>query len=164
MIRRSVVCAMVLGFVAGGAMAQEAAKTAPGHVVLTPAKLTWGAAPPALPKGASAAILSGNPAEAGPFTLRLKFPAGYKIQPHWHPTTEHVTVLSGAIAMGTGEKFDIPAAHPLAVGGFSVMPAETRHYLYSKGGATVQVHGIGPFILTYVNPADDPRKAAPPAN
>jgi quercetin dioxygenase-like cupin family protein len=162
MIRRSVVCALVLG-VAGGAMAQEAAK-APGHVVVTPDKLTWGAAPAALPRGAQAAMLIGNPAEAGPFTLRLIFPAGYKIPPHWHPTTEHVTVLWGAIQMGTGETFDVAAAHPLSVGGFSVMPAETRHYLYTKEGATVQVHGIGPFTLTYVNPADDPRKAAPPAN
>jgi len=89
-------------------------------------------------------------------------PAGYKIAPHWHPTDEHVTVLSGTFSLGMGETFDAKAAKPLAPGGYALLPAEMRHFAWTKGGATVQVHGMGPFVLNYVNPADDPSRSAPP--
>ena len=159
MIRRSVFLAAALSAVAAIAGAQGTKPAAPAHVMMNNAELVWGAASPALPKGASGVVIAGNPAETGPFTLRLKVPAGYKIAPHWHPTTEHVTVLSGVFSMGTGDSYDAGKLHDLAVGGISVMPAETRHFAYSKDGAIVQVHGNGPFTLTYVNPADDPRNA-----
>ncbi len=165
MIERRIVWTGVLGAAAAVAVAQEAVKEKDaGHVMFTPAQVTWGPAPAALPPGATAAMLIGNPSQTGAFTLRLKVPAGYKIPPHFHPTTEHVTVLSGTFSMGMGDAWDAKALHDLAAGGFSVMPAETRHFAYSKDGATIQVHGMGPFTLIYVNPADDPRKAAPPAN
>src|SRR5688572_9726832 len=160
MIRRSVFCAVALSAVATVSGAQGTKATAPAHMMMNNAELVWGAASPALPKGASGVVIAGNPAETGPFTLRLKVPAGYKIAPHWHPTTEHVTVLSGVFSMGTGDTYDDKALHHLPVGGISIMPAETRHYAYTKGGAVIQVHGNGPFTLTYVNAADDPRKPA----
>jgi hypothetical protein len=87
-------------------------------------------------------------------------PAGYKIAPHWHPTTEHVTVLSGVFSMGTGDTYDANALHHLPAGGISIMNAETRHFAFTKDGAVIQVHGNGPFTLTYVNAADDPRTPA----
>lgn len=86
-------------------------------------------------------------------------PAGYKIAPHWHPTDEHVTVLSGTFALGMGEKFDPTALKDLSSGGYGLMPAQMRHFAMAKTAATIQVHGIGPFALSYVNPADDPRTA-----
>jgi hypothetical protein len=52
----------------------------------------------------------------------------------------------------------------MVAGSFSMMPAEMHHFAYTKAGATIQIHGNGPFTLTYVNAADDPRKAAPPAH
>jgi quercetin dioxygenase-like cupin family protein len=87
-------------------------------------------------------------------------PAGYKIAPHWHPTDEHVTVLSGKFALGMGEKLNEAAAKEIAAGGYALLPAEMRHFAVAKTEAIVQVHGMGPFALTYVNPADDPSKRA----
>jgi quercetin dioxygenase-like cupin family protein len=141
-------------------LAEEPAM-APMHKMMTPAEIVWGPAPPGLPPGSQAAVLYGNPGGTGPFTLRAKLPAGYRIAPHWHPTDEHVTVLSGSVSMGMGETLDEKAMMALPVGGFAAMPPNTRHYLMTKTGATIQVHGTGPFAITYVNPKDDPRNAAP---
>jgi hypothetical protein len=163
MSARRVIFTVVLAASASAGVPQESKPAAPGHKMMTADEIVWGAASPALPKGASGAILAGNPAESGPFTLRLKMPPGYKIAPHWHPTTEHVTVLSGVFSMGTGDTYDASALHAIPAGGISIMPAETRHFAYTKDGAIVQVHGNGPFTLNYVNPADDPRQAAAPA-
>jgi quercetin dioxygenase-like cupin family protein len=132
------------------------------HALLTETDLKWGDAPPSLPKGASLAVVSGDPAKPGPFTIRVRFPEGYKIAPHWHPTDEHVTVLAGTVAFGMGDKHDPAAMKDLTAGGFARMPAEMRHYVTAKTAATVQVHGTGPFTLNYVNPADDPRKQGAP--
>jgi mannose-6-phosphate isomerase-like protein (cupin superfamily) len=128
------------------------------HVMVTPSAVTWGPGPAALPAGAQAAVLEGDPSKAGPFTLRLKMPEGYKIAPHYHPADEHVTVLQGTFVMGLGEKFDQAAGRELAVGSFAMMPQGTRHFAWTKGETIVQLHGIGPWGVTYVNANDDPRK------
>ena len=87
------------------------------HVMYSAADLKWGAAPPSLPAGAKAAVLAGDPGKAGPFTIRLQMPAGYKIPAHTHPTEERITVISGAAQFGAGPKFDDAAAHELTAGG-----------------------------------------------
>jgi len=129
------------------------------HILITPKAIEWADAPPVLPPGAKMAVIEGKPSEPGPFTIRAKFPAGYRIPPHWHPADEHVTVISGTFRMGLGEKFDEKALHDLPVGGFAVMAKGTRHFAMTKGPTIVQIHGIGPWGLTYVNLADDPRQA-----
>jgi quercetin dioxygenase-like cupin family protein len=136
-------------------------KPASTHVMVDGAQMKWGPAPPVLNKGAELAVISGDPGSTGPYVIRLKMPAGYKIAPHWHPTDENITVISGTFSAGMGETFDPKATKTLAAGGFALMPAEMRHFAWTKGGATVQVHGMGPFMLNYVNPADDPSKGAP---
>jgi quercetin dioxygenase-like cupin family protein len=143
----------------GPVVAQQGAAAASSHIVSTAAELKWGEAPPVLPKGAKMAVLSGDPGQAGPFAVRLRMPAGYRIAPHWHPTDEHVTVIAGTFSMGMGDKFDAKALKALPAGGYALMPAQPRHYATTRGGATVQVHGTGPFQITYVNPADDPSKS-----
>ena len=135
------------------------AQDSKSHIALTAPEVKWGPAPPSLPKGAEFALVSGNPAQAGPFVIRLKFPADYKVAPHWHPGDEHVTVISGIIAFGMGEKFDEKSMKELSAGGYAMMPAEMRHFAKAKTATIVQVHGTGPFVLNYVNPADDPSKA-----
>jgi quercetin dioxygenase-like cupin family protein len=127
------------------------------HVMYTAADLKWGAAPPALPAGAKLAVLSGDPGKAGPFTIRLEMPAGYKIPAHTHPTDERVTVISGTSQFGMGPKFDDASAHDLAAGGFVIMPAGMQHFAGTKAGCVVQVESTGPFVINYVNAADDPR-------
>jgi len=114
--------------------------------------IVWGPAPATLP-GAEIAVLDGNPGQPGPFTLRLRFPNGYKIQPHTHPTVENVTVLSGTFLKGMGTRFVETELQPLERDGFATIPANHPHYAMARGVTVVQVHGIGPFTLTYVDPA-----------
>ena len=140
--------------------AQMTAK--PAHVIVGAAELKWGPAPPVFEKEAQMAVVSGDPGKPGPFVVRLKAPAGFKVAPHWHPTDENVTVISGTFALGMGEKFDAAALKDLGPGGYGLMPAEMRHFAMAKTAVVVQVHGTGPFALTYVNPADDPSKRAAP--
>jgi len=128
------------------------------HVVVPAAAVKWGDPPPSLPAGAKLAVISGDPGLPEPFTIRLQFPNGYKIAPHTHPTDEHVTVMSGTFAAGMGQAFDEKALGDLAAGSYAVMSATMPHFGMAKGTTVVQVHGIGPFVLNYVNPADDPSK------
>ena len=128
------------------------------HVMVEAGKLTWGDAPPSLPPGAKLAVVAGDPSKAGPFVVRLQVPAGYKIAPHWHPGDENVTVLTGTAALGMGDSFDESRMQTLGVGGYAALPAQMHHYFQAKSAATVQVHGTGPFVVNYINPADDPSK------
>jgi anti-sigma factor ChrR (cupin superfamily) len=120
--------------------------------------LKWGPAPPVLPKGAQIVVLSGDPFKDGLYVLRLKMPANYKIPAHNHPTSEYVTVVSGKFHIGMGDKLDDKRGVELRAGGFGEAPAHMNHYAWSSEETVVQVHGQGPFAITYVNPADDPSK------
>jgi len=144
-------------------LASAQAPTPPFHIMTTPNEVAWGEPPPAFERGAFFAVMAGDPGAEEPFVVRMKVPAGYSIKPHWHPTDEQVTVLSGTFSMGMGEKFNKAALKDLPAGSFALMPAEMRHFAVAKTDALIQVHGMGPFTLTYVDPADDPRKR-PPAN
>jgi mannose-6-phosphate isomerase-like protein (cupin superfamily) len=126
------------------------------HVMVTPADLKWGDVP-SLPPGAKAALIEGPMNEAVPFIVHLKFPDGYKIPAHWHPAVEHVTVLSGTFNMGTGDALDQAKTMSLTPGGVAIMPARTPHFAWVEGETIVQLHGVGPWGITYVNPTDDPR-------
>lgn len=137
---------------------EMAVKHQADHLMLVPTDLTWTDGPASLPKGTRSALVEGDPTKAGPFTMRLKLPANYKVPPHWHPGVEHVTVLSGSFYMGLGDVFDESKARKLPVGGFALMAIGTRHFAFTKEEATIQLHGIGPWGITYVNSADDPRK------
>ena len=127
------------------------------HAFVMAKDLKWVAAPAGLPKGAQIAVIDGDPSKAAEFTVRLKFPAGLRIMPHTHPTAERVTVMQGTMALGMGDKFDEKTAQTLQVGDFAKLPAGMRHYAMAKTAAIVQLHGMGPFEITYVNPSDDPR-------
>ena len=156
-MRRILVCgAVALVPMVGAAVAQQA--TAPAHVLVAAAELKWGEPPPVFEKGASFTVVCGDPGKTGLFVVRLRMPAGYKIAPHTHATDEHVTVLSGTFALGMGGTFDKAAMKALPAGGYALLPADMRHFAMATTAATVQVEGLGPFALTYVNPADDPSK------
>jgi hypothetical protein len=138
--------------------AATAKAAGPAPVVVTPDKIQWGPAPPVFQPGAQFAVLAGNPGKPGPFTVRLKFPDGYRVMPHWHPTAEHLTVLSGEFHVGMGDKFDESSMLTLPAGSLAVVPLHHNHYAMAKGETEVQVSSTGPFKLIYVNPADDPSK------
>jgi hypothetical protein len=130
---------------------------AAAHVMITPAEAKWGPAPPGLPAGALVTVLEGDPAADGPFTMRAKLPDGYTVPPHWHPQDEHVTVLEGTLLMGMGEQIAESAMKPLGVSSFAVMPKGVRHFAAARGDTIIQIHGVGPWGITYVNASDDPR-------
>lgn len=140
----------------GGSIAGAAQEMKAEHVMLSPGDLKWIDGPPVLP-GAKMVVMEGDLKAAGPFTMRIKFPADSKLAPHWHPLIEHVTILSGTFNLGTGEKFDPSKAMALPAGSFFVMPPKAPHFVVIKEETVIQVHGVGPWALNFVNPADDPR-------
>jgi quercetin dioxygenase-like cupin family protein len=131
---------------------------APHAVIVMPDQVNWSPGPPALPPGAKAAVLEGDPKQAGPFTMRLSFPDGYRIPPHSHPAVERVTVMEGTFRVGMGDKFDASAMTALPAGTFAALEPDTRHFAQAKGKTIVQLNGVGPWKVNYVNPADDPRQ------
>jgi quercetin dioxygenase-like cupin family protein len=107
------------------------------------------------------AIMAGDPSKPGFVSLRTMVPAGYTIPPHTHPTDEHVTVLSGSMAFGMGDKVDPKTATTVEPGGYFTAMAGMHHYATTPTGAVLQIDLIGPFAITYINPADDPRNKKP---
>lgn len=129
------------------------------HAMKNSDNLIWGPAPAIFPPGAMFAVVQGNPSVAGEiFTVRLRFPNGYILPPHIHPTDEHVTVLRGTFSVGLGTVFSTDALMSLQPNEFITAPKNMAHFATARGITEVQVHAIGPFQLTYVNPADDPTK------
>lgn len=127
------------------------------HVMLMPVDLKW-ADVPSLPPGVKVAVIEGPLNDVVPFTFRLKFPADYKLPAHWHPAIEHVTVISGIFNMGTGDMLDPSKTQPLSAGSIAIMQPKTTHFAWTKDETIIQVHGVGPWAINYVNPAEDPRK------
>ena len=128
-----------------------------GHSMVTPSELKWGPVP-SLPPGAQIAVIEGPLNEAKPFTARLKFPANYRVPAHSHPAIEHVTVISGTFNMGVGDKLDQTKTQALQPGSFAIMQIGTNHFAWTSEETIVQLHGVGPWDVKYVDPADDPRK------
>jgi quercetin dioxygenase-like cupin family protein len=148
--------ALLLLITAAGVTAQL-----PSHSrVASQPDIKWGPAPAVFPPGAEMAVMQGSPAGTDLFTVRLRFPDGYKIAPHTHPTDENVTVISGTFRVGMGTTVDAKSTMALGPGGFVTAPANQAHYAAAQGVTVVQVHALGPFAMTYVNPADAPRASA----
>jgi hypothetical protein len=149
---------VMLGVVCIGAApvwAQPEAHTA--HKMVTPEDLKW-VDVPSLPAGAKLAVIEGPLNEAVPFTFRLRFPANYQVPAHWHPAVERVTVISGTLNMGMGDKLDRQKTKPLGPGSISIIQPKNNHFVWTKEETVVQLNGVGPWGITYVNAADDPRK------
>ena len=106
------------------------------------------------------AVVSGDPGKAAMFTIQLRMPDGYQIKPHSHPTDESVEVIKGTFLVGMGDAYDMSKTNPMAVGAKGTIKAQMHHYAQAKGATTVAVTAMGPFAMTYVNPADDPSKMA----
>jgi anti-sigma factor ChrR (cupin superfamily) len=129
------------------------------HRMISPSDLKWSDVP-SLPPGAKIAVIEGPMSEPVPFTVRLKFPPNYQIPAHWHPAIERVTVLSGTFHMGVGEKLDKSKTMALSPGSIMIMQPKTPHFTWNQEEVVVQLNGTGPWGVTYINPADDPRKKA----
>jgi quercetin dioxygenase-like cupin family protein len=128
------------------------------HGMYLPNTIKWADPPPFIPKGSKLAVLYGDPAKEGMVVLQARMPANYRIPAHSHPTDEVVTVLSGTLLVGMGDKLDPAKAKAFPAGSVIVAPAKTNHFVLTKQPAVIQVTGMGPLVFTYVNPADDPSK------
>lgn len=115
------------------------------------AGLTWGdLTRPGLKSGAKISVVHGDPASTGDYTIRLRFPDGFEIPPHWHPNGEHVTVLQGTFMFGMGTKFDRATLRTYGPGDFVYAPAKSPHFAAARGETIVQLHGQGPFQMNLV--------------
>lgn len=165
-MRASVAVATLIGLaVVGFSPSVQSEPVAPAQkdsaeIELFPAdKLKWKEGPPSLPKGATIAVLEGDPSKEGPFVFRVKVPDGYRVPPHTHPKTERITVISGTFNVGMGDKFDEKATKEMPTGTYGYWPAGMKHFVWAKGETVLQFHGTGPWSIEYVNPNDDPRKS-----
>lgn len=162
--KSSLAIALSACLAAGAATAHEAPaadKGPPQHVTHHADAIEWGPGPASLEAGARMAVLEGDPSAPGVFTMRVHLPDGFRIAPHWHPRPERVTVLSGTFLLGAGETVDPDAAMALEAGAYTAMPPGMRHYAIARGETVIQVTSTGPWQITYVDPADDPRKREP---
>ena len=138
---------------------EKAAEMKPADMGLfKPADIKWKDGPPSLKPGAKMVVLEGDPAVEGVFTMRLLLPDGFIVSPHVHSQIEHVTVIQGALHFGMGDKFDRKATQEMPAGSFGFWPIGMQHFAWVEGETILQLHGKGPWTITYVNPADDPRK------
>ena len=119
----------------------------------------WMDGPPGLPAGAKFRVVSGDPGKEGMFAIRIQFPAGYKVPPHSHPMDEVVSVKSGGpLTYGMGDTMDTANAGSLEKGYHVTLAGKMNHWATATAPTEIEVKAMGPFAITYANPADDPRK------
>ena len=141
---------------ASGSTIAQAPAAGAHHKVVAADAIQWKSLRP----GAEIAVISGDPNKEGShFVMRFRYTGKSRVPPHWHPTDEHLTVLSGTFRLGMGERGDESATTALGPGAYAFVAAKMAHYAWADNGTTIQAHGIGPFVINYVNPADDPARA-----
>ncbi|HSM18359.1 MAG TPA: cupin domain-containing protein [Gemmatimonadales bacterium] len=140
--------------VASVTVAQQSTDTMGGMSAVSASSITFAdIAVPGFDPGLQIAVIDGNPDEAGPYTLRLSFPAGYRFPPHFHPMTENLTVLSGTLLLAMGERMDESKLRAYGVGDYLHIPATKPHFGGARGATVIQLHGPGPFKIELVQTA-----------
>lgn len=133
-------------------------KGPPRHLSHLADEIEWVEGPGSFEPGAHFAVLEGDPGKDGIFTMQVRLPDGFLINPHWHPNVERLTVLRGTFLLGSGETVDKEAAMVLKAGSYTAMPPEMVHFAIVEGETVVQLTTVGPWEIHYVNPEHDPRK------
>jgi hypothetical protein len=155
---RKLAFCLMLAALTFSATTKKSEKAALVHVVMAPSAMQWGDVPPSLPKGGKLAVLEGDPSKKGFFVIRIKGADGYRVAPHWHPTRETLTTISGVFHLGMGDTLDTAKGDAMPAGAFAYMDATMHHYAWMEGETVIQVEGMGPFVINYVDPKDDPSK------
>lgn len=160
LVQATCVVSLALAGFAVPTMSQEKKSSDSAHTIVHSADLKW----TPIIKGCEIAVVEGSlDAEGQPFVARFHCSDGAKTPPHWHPSDENITVLRGVFLVGMGDSFDEAKLRPMNVGNFMMMPKEMRHFGMAKGDMILQVHGIGPFKVTWVNPSEVQPPDAPAA-
>ena len=101
------------------------------------------------PGGAKRAVMFGDPAKPGLYSILVKWTAHHMSHPHFHPNDRFITVLSGTWWVGTGAKFDPDSTVPLPAGTFVTHFGKQIHYDGAKDGdAVLEIVGEGPATMT----------------
>ena len=129
----------------------------PEPLTFQPDDIEWQDGPGSLDEGAEYAVLEGDPGAEALFTMRIRMPDGFRINPHTHPAVERVTIISGTFHLGHGEAFDRGAATGLEPGSHFSIPSGHPHFAEMEGETVIQLSSIGPWEIQYVNPEHDPR-------
>jgi quercetin dioxygenase-like cupin family protein len=133
------------------------AQAKPEAIAITPSEIKWETQGGLAMAGIEQAKLVGDPSKPGPYTIRLRFSAGYRLAPHTHPDYREVTILSGTWYTGYGEKFDGAILKALPAGSLYTEPANLAHFVEVREPVMIQVSGTGPSGRAFVNPADRPK-------
>ena len=149
-------CALLLGAVGGAAVSAELPYQGEGHLIVTPDEFEWSGVA-SMEAGAEITVIEGDLSKEEPFTMRLRLPANYRIEPHIHPAYERVTVLAGSLHFAHGETFDRSATAALPEGGVAIMPPGAPMFGYTTEETVIQLHGVGPWGIEYLDSEDDPR-------
>jgi mannose-6-phosphate isomerase-like protein (cupin superfamily) len=152
---RALACAgaLILGALGVSSSAQDTSD------FVLPNAVVWGPASAKLPAGAQIAVIFGDMSKSGElYAFRAKLPDGYHVPPHTHPMDEHVTVIQGVLILGFGKSTDETQMRELPAASYVTLPKGVPHYNRMKGETILQFHGIGPYDINYVNPADDPSR------
>jgi quercetin dioxygenase-like cupin family protein len=152
-LSRRALSAVIASIAAVGTSYVCAADQPAGFIQLRPDQVQWTEFPGR--PGVQLAVIEGNMKEPGPFIIRIKFPANYKLAPHWHPGLEHVTVISGTLYFGIGDKLEEAGASPASTGSVIVIPPKTDHFALTREETVIQGHGIGPWET---HPASEPSR------
>jgi len=151
--RRKLVVKQARSLLAAATMVMPVLAFAQGHVIVMPDRLTWRPLTP----GVELAVVAGDPdRKGGLYVIRIRTKEEVRVPPHWHPTDEHVTVLTGSFWIGHGDKYDASKLTELTPGGHSLVPARLPHFGLHSAGNVIEVYGEAPFVYTFVNPGDDP--------
>ena len=126
------------------------------HVIVRLDQLVW---TPLIPGVEIAVVFDDLDKKGGLYVIRIRSKAEAKVPPHWHVTNEHITVLKGSFWIAQGEQFDVSKLKELKAGAHFMLPAEHRHFGLHKAGNVVEVYGEAPWVVNFVNPEDDPRRA-----
>jgi hypothetical protein len=149
---------LILAFIAAVLAAGLDPLRAQGVQSVRPDEIKW-AQHPALPAGAMRAVVWGDPTKPGLYVTRLRSPQGLKVMPHTHPEDRIYTVLSGTLYIGYGDSFDEAKLQAYPKGSVIFLPAKLSHFQYARAdGYEIQISGIGPTEITFLNPSDDLRR------
>jgi len=99
------------------------------------------------------ALIWGDPLKEGaPFMFRLRSSVAgttAPVAPHYHPTDEHITVLSGVFCLGDGDVYDEAKCTDMPAGSVMVMPKGMHHFAVAKN-SDIEIYGVGPFKIMWL--------------
>ena len=159
MNRTTVLVLAVLGCGSVSSAVRSSARDA--FFVVRSADVRWSTCPADSAGCAPSFVLQGDPEKTGPFTIRVKTPAGWRVAPHYHAQAECVTVLGGGpFFIGTGDAVDDgQRTQQVGPGDFYCMPGGVHHFAWASGETVLQVQGTGPDERTFVrHPGELPTK------